>query len=126
MIKSYPGKAWLGNFRTEAADKGFKIKSNTLTGQPVYNAGLDYDDVIIQLDGKPVASMEDIQSVLAAHQPGDKIDVKYIHREVPNEGDIALQEDPSLKVVTYETEGKPITQAIQQYRKAWLDSTVSR
>jgi len=64
--------------------------------------------------------------VLAAQQPGDKIDIKYIHREVLNDAEIILQEDPALKVVTYEEEGKPITQAIQQYRKAWLGSKVLR
>ena len=126
LKKANPGTAWLGNFRKEAADSGLKITTNTLISQPVYNAGLDFDDVITQLDGQPVASEGDIQSVLAAHQPGDKIDVKYIHREVLNDAEIILQEDPSLKVVTYEEEGKPITQAIQQYRKAWLGSKVSK
>jgi len=124
LKKVNPGNAWMGNFRTEAVDSGLQITTNTLISQPVYNAGLDFDDVITELDGKRVASQEDIQSVLAAHQPGDKIDVKYIHREVLNDAEIILQEDPALKVLTYEEEGKPITQAIQQYRKAWLGSKV--
>ena len=126
LVKVNPGKAWMGNFRTEAADNGLQITTNTLKDQPVYNAGLDVDDVITELDGKPVAKAEDIQTVLAAHQPGDKIDVKFIHREVPNEVVIILQEDPSLKVVTYEDEGKPVTEAINQFRKAWLGSKVSK
>jgi hypothetical protein len=52
--------------------------------------------------------------------------VKYIHREVPNEAEISLQEDPALKVVTYEEEGKPVTQAIEAFRKAWLGSKVGK
>jgi len=125
LEKANPGKAWMGNFRMEAAENGLRITSNTLKGQPVYNAGLDYDDVITELDGKPVANADDIQSVMAAHQPGDKIAVKYIHREKMNEAEITLQEDASLKVVTYEEEGKPVTETIQQFRKAWLGSKVS-
>lgn len=125
LEKRNPGKAWMGNFRMEAADNGLQIKSNTLKEQPVYNAGLDYDDVITELDGKPVANADDIQSVMAAHQPGDKIAVKYMHREEMNEAEITLQEDPSLKVVTYEEEGKPVTETIQRFRKAWLGSKVS-
>ena len=126
LVKANPGKAWMGNFRTEAADNGLQITTNTLKGQPVYNAGLDYDDVITEMDGKPVASAEDIQSILTAHQPGDKIEVRFIHREVLNKAVIILQEDPSLKVVTYEEEGKPVTEAINQFRKAWLGSKVSK
>ncbi|HSN10296.1 MAG TPA: PDZ domain-containing protein, partial [Hanamia sp.] len=126
MVKANPGKAWMGNFRTEATDNGLEISTNTLKDQPIYNAGLDVDDVITELDGRPVTSAEDIQSVLAAHQPGDKISVKYIHREVPNEAIITLQEDPSLKVVTYEAEGKTVTNAIKDFRKAWLGSKVTK
>jgi len=126
LEKANPGKAWMGNFRMEAAESGLQIKSNTLKSQPVYNAGLDYDDIITQLDSKPVTKAEDIQSVLAAHQPGDKIEVKFIHREVLNEAEIILQENPSLKVVTYEEEGKPVTEAIKEFRKVWLGSKVSK
>jgi predicted metalloprotease with PDZ domain len=126
LKKANPGKAWIGIFRTEAADNGLQITTNTLKDQPVYNAGLDFDDVITQLDGKPVASAEDLQSVLAAHQPGDKIWVKYIHREVPNEAEIILQEDPSIKVETYEEEGKPVSEEVNRFRKAWLGTKVSK
>lgn len=126
LEKTDPGKAWMGNFRMEAADSGLQIKSNTLKGQPVYNAGLDYDDVITELDGKPIANADDIQSVLAAHQPGDKIAVKFIHREKMNEAEITLQENPSLKVVTYEEEGKLVTEKIKEFRKAWLGSKVEK
>ncbi len=108
----------MGNFRTEAADNGLKITTNTLKGQPVYNAGLDFDDVVTEMDGKPVAKAEDIQTVLSAHQPGDKIDVKFIHREVLNDVEIILQEDPSLKVVTYEEEGKPVTEVDQTVQES--------
>ena len=125
LEKRNPGKAWMGNFRMDAAEGGLQIKSNTLKGQPVYNAGLDYDDVITKLDGNPVANASDIQSVMAAHQPGDKIAVKFIHREKLNEAEIVLQEDPSLKVVTYEEDGKPVTETIKKFRKAWLGSKVS-
>jgi predicted metalloprotease with PDZ domain len=125
MVKANPGKAWMGNFRTEKVDNGVEISSNTLKDQPIYNAGLDVNDVITELDGKAVTNKEDIQSILEAHQPGDKIIIKYVHREVPNEAVITLQEDPSLKVVTYEEEGKPVTDAIKDFRKAWLGSKVN-
>jgi predicted metalloprotease with PDZ domain len=82
--------------------------------------------VITELDGKSIASSEDIQSVLATHHRGDEIEVKYIHREELNHAEIILQEDPSLKVVTYEAEGKPVTEVVKQFRKAWLGSKVSK
>lgn len=126
LEKANPGKAWMGNFRMENAESGLQIKSNTLKSQPVYNAGLDYDDIITQFDGKPVTKVDDIQAMLAAHQPGDKIEVKFIHREISNESEIVLQENPSLKVVTFEEEGKPVTDAIKEFRKAWLGSKVSK
>ena len=122
LVKANPGKAWMGNFRNEQADKGLQITSNTLKGQPIYNAGLDFDDIITELDGKPVDSIADIESILSSHHPGDKIDISFIHREVLNKTAITLQEDSSLKVVTYEEEEKPVTQSIQDFRKAWLGS----
>ena len=126
LVKANPGKAWMGNFRTEAVGNQLQITTNTLKDQPVYKAGLDFDDLITQLDGKPVASLADIQSILSSHQPGDKIEVSFIHREKLNKAVISLQEDPSLKVVTYEQEGKPLTKSIEHFRQAWLGSKVSK
>ena len=126
LVKTNPGKAWMGSFKTEASDSGLQITTNTLKDQPIYNAGLDYNDVITQIDGKPVANAGAIESILSAHTPGDKIEVNFKHREKLNKAVITLQEDPSLKVVTYEAEGKPVTQAIQDFRKAWLGSKAGK
>ncbi|HEU5053823.1 MAG TPA: PDZ domain-containing protein [Hanamia sp.] len=126
LVRANPGNAWIGNFRSESVENGLQITSNTLKGQPVYNAGLDFDDVITQIDGKPVANSDDIESILSSHKPGDKIEVSFIHREVLNKTVVTLQEDPSLKVVTYEQEGKPVTQSEQEFRQAWLGSQVGK
>ncbi|MGN6604604.1 MAG: M61 family metallopeptidase [Ginsengibacter sp.] len=126
LVRANPGNAWIGNFRSESVENCLQITSNTLKGQPVYNAGLDFDDVITEIDGKPVANSDDIESILSSHKPGDKIEVSFIHREVLNKVMVTLQEDPSLKVVTYEQEGKPVTQYEQEFRNAWLGSKVGK
>ncbi len=50
---------------------------NTVNGTPLYNAGLDVDDQVLSLDGKPLKKQADLMEVLKAHKPGDKLDIEY-------------------------------------------------
>jgi putative serine protease PepD len=45
-------------------------------GSPAASAGVRVGDTIERLGGRPVRSMDDVTDILAAHAPGDVVDVE--------------------------------------------------
>jgi predicted metalloprotease with PDZ domain len=123
LKKAAEGKAWIGNVRyTESG--GLNINSNTTIGTPMYNAGLDIDDQLTLLDGKPVKKAADINDILKDHKPGETVSIEWLHHNMPKTAIITLAENPSLTVTTFEKEGQTPTDAMLVFRKAWLGSKV--
>ncbi|NML21094.1 M61 family metallopeptidase [Pseudoflavitalea sp. G-6-1-2] len=119
LKKANPGKAWIGNVGWNE-EKGLKIESNTVLGTPLYNAGLDIDDLIISIDGKPVKKEEELKAILAAHKPGEELGIEYEHRSQKVSTKIILAESPALTLVSFEKEGKTAGTAELEFRKQWL------
>lgn len=82
------------------------IVNDVQKGKPGDKAGLQEGDVIIEIDGKKVESNNELQSVIAEHQAGDKIklgiirDGKKIYKDVKLESreDDADSDSPSEKI----------------------------
>ncbi|MDQ6480244.1 PDZ domain-containing protein [Dyadobacter sp. LHD-138] len=121
LKKEFEGQAWLGNLRYNGE---LVIAANTIKGTPAYQAGLDIDDQILKLDGKSVKSESDIKTLLTGHKPGDEISVEYEHRGEPKLAMMKLAENPRLVLVPNEKLNLPVTDAMQAFRKSWLDSKV--
>jgi predicted metalloprotease with PDZ domain len=118
LKKANAGKAWLGgNFR-----EGGIINLNTAIGTPLYDAGLDVDDQVLQLDQKPVAKLTEINDILAQHKPGDIVPIVYKHRNETKTTTITLGENPIYTITTFEQEGMTVTNDMLQFRKSWLGS----
>ena len=115
-----PGAAWLGPVRLDIDATGARITSPTLIGSPLYDAGLDRDDVILALDGAPLTSDSAWQAFRASHKPGDVVEVRYRGRGRESMVHATLAADPRLEVVTYEEAGLPVTDAMQKFRQGWL------
>jgi putative serine protease PepD len=47
------------------------------SGSPARAAGLQPGDVILSVDGKPVATAEDLIGILRQRKPGDRMAVTY-------------------------------------------------
>ena len=123
LSKALPGRAWIGNIRS--TDKEVvKLTSNTIRSTPIYEAGIDIDDVIIQFGETHIKTLKDLSDALATHKPGDQVVIVYNHRNEEKTSTITLQENPLLSVLTFESEGKPLTQEIILFRKNWLGSKV--
>ncbi|GAA3956415.1 PDZ domain-containing protein [Hymenobacter algoricola] len=103
------------------ADSSATVGS-TLIGSPLYQAGLDRDDVLRQVDGKRLTSAKALTELLAAHKPGDVVPVEYRTRGGIRTAQVTLTEDPTLEVVPYETAKRPVTRAMQKFRAEWLGS----
>ena len=63
-------------FEDTGATSGLVI-ANVVSGGAADNAGLATSDVITAVDGKAVSAQSDLQSILLAHKPGDKITIAY-------------------------------------------------
>lgn len=120
--KSAPGKAWIGRIRYTPGQNGIAIAGNTVRGMPLYEAGLDADDVLLTMDNKFIKRQDDVNTILNTHQPGDKVPVSYLHHGKSMQSTITVMENPAVAIVTYEQAGLPVTDAIKAFRKSWLGS----
>ncbi|GAA4017607.1 M61 family metallopeptidase [Hymenobacter fastidiosus] len=93
---------------------------STLVGSPLYQAGLDREDVVRKIDGQRLTSAKALPELLAAHKPGDVLTVEYRTRGGIRTAPVTLAEDPTLEVVTYETARRPVTRAMKKFRAEWL------
>jgi predicted metalloprotease with PDZ domain len=116
-----PGKPWLGgDFRFE--DGRAILASAARVGTPLYDAGLEGGAAVSSLDGRPVATAEDLAAILAAHRPGDEIPVVFELRGERFEKRLKPTADPTLEIVTFEEAGRPVSPEIARFRESWLGS----
>lgn len=74
LLEKQPGGgAWIGNPQLSFGASGAEIVGPTLHGSPIYEAGLDRGNRITQFDGKSLSSQQDLNTILEAHKPGEKI-----------------------------------------------------
>ena len=52
-------------------------------------------DVIVAADGKPVSSIDALRDVIAAHTPGDKIELKIYHGQQARTVTVTLGRQPA-------------------------------
>ncbi|OQP61824.1 peptidase M61 [Niastella vici] len=122
LKKQYAGKAWLG--QVSFTEGTTTISSNTIIGSPLYNAGLDNDDVIVQIDGHLVARPADINELLNTHKPGDVINITYKHRTESKTVPLTLGENPTYTLTTYEQAGLSVTKEMMDFRNNWLGTKI--
>src|SRR5262249_18376615 len=70
-----PSNAYLGVNGAEATG-GIRLTAVTPNG-PAEKAGLKADDVVLTLDGKPVATMQALTEALQPRKVGDKVRIAY-------------------------------------------------
>ena len=116
----FPDRASLGLVSTERAD-GVKVAAPTRLGSAAYRAGLDQNDVLRAIDGKPVSSIGQLEAMMKEHRPGDRVTVTFLRRGKQVRADVRLDVDPRLELVTLESTGGSLTEAQQRFRKSWLE-----
>ncbi len=73
LRKAHPGQAWIGtgrSQRTRNASTGESALGNTLRDSPLYDAGLDSGDKILQWDGKAIKSSSRFRTLGCGAQAG--------------------------------------------------------
>ena len=124
LQKQRPGKVWLDANLHDQDGGGVVVFTPTLIGGPLYKAGLDHGDRITAMDGQAVSKVVDAQKIIDAHKPGDAIKIEFTQRGEKKVSSLVFTEDPQLEVVTYESAGKPLTDAMKKFRQDWLESHV--
>lgn len=114
--KARSGAAWMGDLAME--NDGTTIAALVAPGSPAYVAGLEQDDAITSLDGKAVSSAQEIQQIVSAHKPGDRIAVAFTRRTGPSTATITLGEDPTIE---FEIDTNATPEQVKM-REAWLSS----
>ena len=117
-----PQKAWVGTQPMSFSDRGIDINGPTLRGSPLYAAGIDLGDRIVEADGKNLKSRRDWEDWIASHKPGDRsaltVEARAGRKQVP----ITWAQAPEVEIVSFEKAGRPVTPEITAFRDAWLGS----
>lgn len=117
-----PGAASLGEVSLRFRDGKATIARATLIGTPLYQAGLDRGDEIVEIDGKTLDSHSNYDALLAAHKPGDTIEIKFQQRGQAREAQMTFIEAQALEIVPFEHAGMAVSAQIEQFREQWLGS----
>jgi len=113
---------WIGARSASWSENGMTLNEFTLRGSPLYDAGLDRGDRIVEWDGHPAQSQSDLDAILEPHKPGDKLRVRAHTRAGEKEVDLVLAAPPGSRIVPYESAGRPLTPEMAAFRQAWLSS----
>jgi predicted metalloprotease with PDZ domain len=122
LKKAVTGKAWMGNVRYTGDTSQLVVANNTIRNTPLYKAGVDVDDILLQIDGKKLVQPKDVEAVLALHKPGDVIKLTFKHRNTIQEKEVTLEENPFYTVVPSETTGTSFTDMQKEFRRNWLEA----
>jgi predicted metalloprotease with PDZ domain len=125
--KAQPGAAWIGDyqFRGIAPNQEvapLTINSAVLLGSPLYDAGLERGDRIVAIDGREMGTEADFRAAIAAHKPGDRVTISYEGRAGRHDVAVAIAENPSLQVLTFEEAGLNTTDQQLAFRAKWLST----
>ncbi|HEU4562117.1 MAG TPA: hypothetical protein VFS20_30090 [Longimicrobium sp.] len=117
-----PGQPWLGAQLVAGDDSSVVIAGPTLQGSSLYNAGIDRLDRVYAVDGTPTPTPDSLRAVLSRRRVGATVGMDVAQRGTRRTVQVTLVENPEMQVVTYESAGVPVTDAIRAFRRGWLGS----
>jgi predicted metalloprotease with PDZ domain len=120
--RARPGQPTLGFVDLTFTLQGATVNGSTLVGSPLYLAGIDREDVLLKLDGKPLKDQKEFSKLLGKHKPGDVVPVEVRGRAGVRTVQVTLAEVPALEVVLNEQAKLPVTPEQLAFRAAWLGS----
>jgi predicted metalloprotease with PDZ domain len=121
--RSHAGQAWMGDTRYTTEGARLLVATPVLQDTPLYSAGVELGDRLAQLDGAPVSRPEQVDSIVAAHRPGDRIPMVFFSRDGAHEVVLTLTENPHHEFIPGEDAGQPPTAAQLAFRHRWLNPT---
>lgn len=126
MRPASPDKAWWGTPPMTFSERGIDLIGPALRGSPLYAAGLDRGDRIVEIDGKNVKTRRDMDDATAAHKPGDRSMLVVETRAGRKQVQLTWAAAPDVELVPFEKAGRQVTPEIKAFRAAWLGSKALR
>jgi predicted metalloprotease with PDZ domain len=114
MKRENADRATLGQVYIDIKDGKATVASDVLRTSPLYGVGISRGAEILSLDGQSLSTPEDLQRILQAHKPGDKVAIAYTQLGMDGEAEITLVGDPNWNL--------SITASPNPKREAWLAS----
>jgi predicted metalloprotease with PDZ domain len=112
-----PGKAVLGT--SISINNGIgRLQTNAIVGSPVYEAGINRNDEILEIAGTRLSEVESVDEILSDKQPGDIISIRTVRMGEERVVDVELVADQSIRTsVNSEAESRQA-----EKRSRWLKS----
>ena len=117
-----PGQTWLGSSSLSFGRGGARIAAPVVFRSPLYDAGLERDDVLVSIDGRPLSSARRLEAVLGDLADGERVALVYSRRGERLTTQLTVEVDPTLELVPLEQLGRRQTPAQQRFRADWLGS----
>jgi predicted metalloprotease with PDZ domain len=118
--KAAAGKAWIGNTRFTTANESLVVAGNTTRNTPLYDAGVDYGDILVSLAGTPVKSNADLEKILTKQKPGDVVELVFSHRGEKKTVKMTLAENPAFALTLVDAP----TEKQKAFLAAWAETQV--
>jgi predicted metalloprotease with PDZ domain len=116
-------RSWWGDIQLERRAGTVRIVAAPAANSPAYIAGLDLDDEIIEMDGRRVSSVEEVEATLSRRRPGDTVALLFADRSgTPRTTTVTLAPNPHVDLVPIEAAGSALTAAQKAFRDQWLGS----
>ena len=116
LRKAHAGKPWIGSDQAELSGDEVKLTEPALRGSPLYAAGLDNGDEISSCDGKPVKKVDEFESCVAKHAPGERSGRWITGRAAgAKKATVTVAEDPSLELVSFEKAGLEVNEKVKSF-----------
>jgi predicted metalloprotease with PDZ domain len=122
LRKAAAGKAWIGGAPLRFDGGTVNVAFGPLAGSPLYAAGVERGDRLTKIDARAVTTQADIDSIAAAHKPGDTVPIEFESRGMSRRETLTVGEDPRLELVPFETTGETVTDEMRAFRSKWLGS----
>lgn len=81
-----------GSIPDFSRESGGILLSGVMPGGAAEAAGLAAGDVLVELAGMPLDTIQDFQAVLTEHEPGDEVTVRYVRGDETLESAVTLRE----------------------------------
>jgi predicted metalloprotease with PDZ domain len=118
---AHPGRVWIGNLHLNFSADGATLSGLAPFGSPVYEAGIDQDDTIRTIDGRPITEEGALTAVMSRHHAGDRVPVEFTRRDGSHvTATLTLAADPRIEIVPVEQAGGTLTAAERAFRESWL------
>ncbi|MDP6582183.1 MAG: PDZ domain-containing protein [Vicinamibacterales bacterium] len=117
-----PGRGWLGSPSVRFDRGGARITAPVRFGSPLYDAGVERDDVLVSIDGQNLSSAGRLASTVENLDDGARATLVYTRDGESATTWVTVEADPTLELLALEQLGRRPTPAQQRFRNDWLGS----